>query len=194
MEASSREKGNHNTLVMKFGGTSVGSTEAIGQVVKISRDALANWPRLVVIVSAMSGVTDRLLQSATQAAAGNSQIFNQAAQELRIRHHTIAEAMVSDLAQQFQVKQEINYLITDFINLCQAIYVLGEATNRAMDTVASLGERLSVRLVSGALNSAGIPSQYVEATQLIVTDDHFQSAHPDLVATAAATRQVLEPS
>jgi aspartokinase/homoserine dehydrogenase 1 len=104
MEASRTEKRIHNTLVMKFGGTSVGSTEAIGQVVKISRDALASWPRVVVIVSAMSGVTDRLLQSATQAAAGNSQIFYQAAQELRIRHHTIAEALVSDLAQQFQVK------------------------------------------------------------------------------------------
>jgi len=189
MEASNREKGNHNTLVMKFGGTSVGSTEAVGQVVKISRDALATWPRVVVIVSALAGVTDRLLQSATQAAAGNSQIFNQAAQELRIRHHTIAEAIVSDLAQQFQVKQEINYLITDFINLCQAIYVLGEATERAMDTVAALGERMSVRLVSAALISAGIPSQYVEATQLIITDDHFQAAHPDLVATTAATRQ-----
>jgi len=130
MEASSREKRNHNTLVMKFGGTSVGSTEAIGQVVQISRDALATWPRVVVIVSAMSGVTDRLLQSATQAAAGDSQTYNQAAQELRIRHHMIAETLISDLAQQFQVKQEINYLITDFINLCQAIFVLGEATDR----------------------------------------------------------------
>jgi bifunctional aspartokinase / homoserine dehydrogenase 1 len=193
MEASVRESRNHNTLVMKFGGTSVGSAEAIGQVVQISRDALATWPRVVVIVSAMSGVTDRLLQSATQAAVGDSQTFNQAAQELRIRHHMIADTLVSDLAQQFQVKQEINYLITDFINLCQAIFVLGEATDRAMDTVAALGERMCVRLVSGALVSAGIPSQYVEATQLIVTDDQFQSAHPDQAATTIATRQVLEP-
>ena len=74
-------------------------------------------------------------------------------------------------------------LISDFMNLCQAIAVLGEATPRALDAVAALGERMSVRLLAAALDSAGVPAQYVEATQLIVTDRNFQNAHPDLAAT-----------
>ena len=74
-------------------------------------------------------------------------------------------------------------MIAEFTSLCQAIAVLGEATPRALDSVAALGERLSVRLLSGALQDAAVPAQAVEATRLIVTDDRFQNAHPDFAAT-----------
>jgi aspartate kinase len=91
------------------------------------------------------------------------------------------------------MKQEINHLVGEFTNLCQAITVLGEATPRALDAVASLGERLSVRLLTAILEAGGIASQWVEATQLIITDRQFQAAHPDFQLTEQATRKVLDP-
>jgi aspartate kinase len=181
------------TLVMKFGGTSVGSIEAMAQAAAIVAQAKKDWLRVVVVTSALSGITNMLLASATHAAAGDTQTYLQNAIQIRKIHTEITEALVQDLARQMQVKQEINHLISEFTNLCQAIGVLGEATPRALDAVASLGERLSVRLLTAVIEAQGITAQMVEATQIIVSDDHFQSAHPDFQATTKRTRQVLEP-
>jgi aspartate kinase len=181
------------TLVMKFGGTSVGDAAAMAQAVGIVRQAHVDWPRLVVVTSALGGVTNLLLESALHAASGDLGAAYQAEARLRTAHYAIADALVTDLARCAQVKQEINHLISDFLNLCQAIAVLGESTPRALDAVASLGERLSVRLLAAAIESTGASAQFVESTQLIVTDDNFQNAHPDFDATSRHTHQVLEP-
>ncbi len=187
------KKKNDRTLVMKFGGTSIGEAAAMAQAVTIVSQARSDWPRLVVVTSALSGVTNLLLESALHAAQGDLGAAFQAEARLRTTHYAIADALVHDLARCAQVKQDISHLITDFLNLCQAISILGEATPRALDAVASLGERLSVRLLSASIESAGTPAQFVESTQLIVTDDCFQNAHPDFEATRLRTRQVLEP-
>lgn len=182
-----------NTLVMKFGGTSVGTPAAMTQAVDIVRQAALDWPRLVVVTSALSGVTNLLLDSASHAVQGDMGAAYQAESSLRSMHYAIADSLVPDLARCAQVKQEINHLISEFLNLCQAISVLGEATPRALDAVASLGERLSMRLLASAIEAAGTPAQTVESTQLIITDEAYQNAHPDFEATRQHTRQVLEP-
>jgi bifunctional aspartokinase / homoserine dehydrogenase 1 len=181
------------TLVMKFGGTSVGSPDAMAQTAQIAHTQQKQSPRLVVVTSALSGVTDLLLNSATSAARGDIQTYQQAAQTLKSKHDAILKSLVHDKTRQEQVAQEINLLILDFANLCQAIAVLGESTPRALDAVASLGERMAVRLLAAVIEATGTPAQYVEATRLVVTDDQFQSAHPDFEATQAATRSVLNP-
>ncbi|MGE5221733.1 MAG: aspartate kinase [Omnitrophica WOR_2 bacterium] len=181
------------TLVMKFGGTSVGTPEAMADSVEIVRQAYKDWPRLVVVTSALATVTNLLIDSAEKAVSGNTRLCFINAEHLAQMHEAISDALVSDLARRAQVKQEINHLIAEFTGLCQAIAVLGEATPRALDAVGGLGERLSVRLLAAALESAGLAAQMVEATQLIVSDDCFQNAHPDFNATQAKTRQVLEP-
>jgi bifunctional aspartokinase / homoserine dehydrogenase 1 len=179
------------TLVMKFGGTSVGSSEAMTGVVEIVRRSRPQWPRIVVVISALSGVTNLLLDCAARAVDGDVQTLYAAEARLREMHTAIADQLVADLARRAQVKQEINHLIGEFLNFCQAIAVLGEATPRALDAVAALGERMSVRLLAAVLDSSGIPAQFVEASQLIVTDNCFQNAHPDMEATARQARQVL---
>src|SRR3990172_5234710 len=82
------------TLVMKFGGTSVGSAEAISQSAEIIRQAKKDWPRLAVIVSAMSGVTDLLLKGAHTAAAGDGETFHTIAGELMNRHGTAIDGLI----------------------------------------------------------------------------------------------------
>jgi aspartate kinase len=181
------------TLVIKFGGTSVGTVGAVSQAAEIVRQATQDWSRLVVVASAMSGVTDLILNSAARAVRGETQAYKQAAAQLRDRHFTVAGSLLHDPFRQNLFKDEIDHLVSVFENLCQAMAVLGEATPRALDAVSGLGERMSVRLVAGALETIQVPAQSIEATQLIVTDSKFQAAHPDLEATQARTREVLEP-
>ncbi|NMB87783.1 MAG: aspartate kinase [Chloroflexi bacterium] len=182
-----------STLVMKFGGTSVGTAEAMTQAVHIVIDAKRTWDRVVVTTSALSGVTNLLLDSANAAARGETQPYIQAAQELRQKHYSVIQPLIPNPTRQYQVKQDIDHLINDFISLCQAIAILGEATPRALDAVGSLGERMAVRILAPALESKSVPAQFVESTLLVITDDHFQSAHPDFTETTHCTRQVLEP-
>jgi len=181
------------TLVMKFGGTSVGSPEAMAMAVKIVQDTQRDWPRLVVVTSALSGVTDLLLKSATQAAQGDNQTFSNVAETLRQKHSAIATTMLPDARLRQEVTAKIERLAAEFGSLCQAIYVLGEATPRALDAVAAMGERMCIRLLAGCLRSGGTAAEAIEASRLIVTDDKFQSAHPDFAATTRQTRQVLLP-
>jgi bifunctional aspartokinase / homoserine dehydrogenase 1 len=179
------------TLVMKFGGTSVGTPEAMNRAAQIVTGALPDWPRLVVVVSALAGVTNLLLDSASQAARGDLSNLDAAEIQLRRWHAAIAEALVRDADRYAQVEQELSQLIGNFLSLCKAITVLGEATPRALDAVAALGERMSVRLLAATLEDQGVPAQFIEASRLIVTDSDFQSAHPDFKATTSQTRQVL---
>jgi aspartokinase/homoserine dehydrogenase 1 len=181
------------TLIMKYGGTSVGTPEAMRQVVEIVRTTRAEWPRLVVVISALSGVTNLLLDSAASAVKGQLSKVYPAEARLLEAHDAIANQLVQDLARRAQAMQEINHLVGEFTSLCRAIAVLGEATPRALDAVAGLGERMSVRLLAAALDDAEIPAQYVEATQLIVTDNVYQNAHPDFGQTAQRTQRLLGP-
>jgi aspartate kinase len=181
------------TLVMKFGGTSVGSVEAMTQVVRIVQQAHTDWPRLVVVTSALNGVTNLLLDTAAHSARGERNAYLPAAQELQNRHDELIEALITDPARGAQLKDEVAELVADFSSRCQAMAVLGEATPRALDAVAGLGERMCVRILTAAIDSAGIPADYVEASALIVTDNQFQAAHPDLAATTTNTRAHLLP-
>lgn len=189
MEHSSPRK----TLVMKFGGTSVGSPEAMGRVIDITRQALVNWPRLVVVVSALNGVTNLLLDSAGRAALGDRAAAGPAVEVLSSRHTKMIEALITDPARGAQLKEEIHGIIDDFASRCQAMAVLGEATPRALDAIAGQGERMAARILAAGLQDAGIPAQKVDATRLIVTDDYFQAAHPDIGTTTERTRAVLNP-
>lgn len=182
-----------NILVMKFGGTSVGSVEAMTQVVRIVQQSLADWPGIVVVTSALNGVTNLLLDTAVRSARGERNAYQGASQQLQSRHEDLIDALITDPALSTQIKDEIAELVADFTSRCQAMAVLAEATPRALDAIAGLGERMCVRILTAALNSVGIQAAFIEATELIVTDSHFQSAHPDLAATTTNTRARILP-
>ena len=181
------------TLVMKFGGTSVGSADALACAVQIIRDAKRDWARVIVVTSAMSGVTDLLLQSASLAAQGKLDSLPETESTLRQKHFAALDALVKDETLREQTKSEINSLILSLVDLCNAIAVIGEATPRALDAVASLGERMSVRLLAAVTNEAGIKAQWTESASFVVTNAHFQNANPDFKVTTEKTRAVLNP-
>lgn len=180
-------------LVMKFGGTSVGTPQAMGQALQICRDARREWRRLVVVTSALAGVTDLLVKSAERAARGDLSAFSAAHTEIAARHHALVEALITPADARPPIHRQIDALLADFTNLCQAIHILGEASPRALDAVASLGERLSVRVLAAALESAGLPARPVDSTECVLTDDTFQNAVPDMAATGLRANALLAP-
>jgi aspartate kinase len=181
------------TLVMKFGGTSVGSVEAMSAGINIVRVAKKEFSSVAVIVSALSGITNLLLENATKAASGDLSKLEESAERLYAGHGAIANALISDVQYRNETITDIDKLIDVFTDLCHAIWVLGEASPRALDAVASLGERMSARLFAAVLRSAGLESTCVEATELIITDYHYQNAHPDMSLTTERTRSTLLP-
>src|SRR5690349_6078780 len=181
------------TLVMKFGGTSVGSAEALVSARQIIQDAKQDWARVVVVTSAMSGVTDLLLKSASLAASGKVDSLPDAESKLREKHFAALDALIQNQQLCGEAKAEINTLILSLVDLCKAIAVLGEASPRAMDAVASLGERMNICLLAAVVQEAGIKAKPIETTQFIVTNAHYQNAHPDFEITAEKTRASLNP-
>ncbi len=152
-------------IVMKFGGTSVGSPDRIRTVAEIVRARLAARP--LVVVSAHAGVTDLLLEVCRDAVAGKNRVA-----EVRKRHRQIASGL--------EVSPEaIEPLLDDLAALVRGITLVREATPRTVDCVASFGERLSCRTVAAHLKNAGVPAVPVDAWDLgMVTDNQFTRANP----------------
>ncbi|MDX9866264.1 MAG: HAD family hydrolase [Anaerolineaceae bacterium] len=136
------------TLVMKFGGTSVGSMEGLKQVIAIVSAASRNWQHVIVIASAFSGVTTNLLASATSAAQGNLQPYENTLTELRHRHMLMLNAFSADASANEHWRKILQQLIDQFSQLILAIAAIGESSPHTLDAVASLGERLSVCILT----------------------------------------------
>ena len=181
------------TLVMKFGGTSVGSVQAITQAANIVKDQSTHWEGLVVVVSAMSGVTNTLLHCAQAAARGDEETYTRLISELRFKHLKMVDSLITNPTEIPDLTGMIEQHIDELNAICRSVNVLGEITLRGMDTISSLGERMNARIFSALLNQLGISSQPMNATQLIVTDSNFQNAHPLMDATRANVQRNLVP-
>jgi aspartate kinase len=184
-------KRTQNKVVMKFGGTSVGSIDGLEHVVEIVKQANSEWQHIVVVTSAFSKVTDALLESASQAAWGNQAPFLGTLEMLKERHYQSLHHF--NPADEKLVAAEIDGLILNFNHLIQAIGVLGETTPRALDAVVGLGERLAARVLAAILRSQGIPAQAVDATHLVVSDEQHQAAVPLMQPTWEKTCRILQP-
>jgi len=180
-------------VVMKFGGTSVGSVRALTQVVNIVRKARNKGHDVVVVVSAMSGVTNLLLDAAHRAEAGDETSAHQARQQIEQKHAEATLHFLGNTPQRDSVMATIRPLLDEFESLCHGIHVLGELTPRALDVIGGLGERMSVPQVAAILSNAGVTAQGVEATELIVTDRRHGSAVPIIEDTAQKTQAGLRP-
>jgi bifunctional aspartokinase / homoserine dehydrogenase 1 len=180
-------------LVIKFGGTSVGSGHAIAQAAAIAAELRGLGHPLVVVTSAMSGVTDALLAAAAAAVRGERHRLRELAETLRARHHAAAAELVHAPDEHHIVLDPIDQRLAEFSMLCDALMVLGEASPRALDALSSLGERMSVHLLAGALRARGTAALPVDASEIVRTDDSFQAAAPDMPETRRLTQEMLSP-
>jgi bifunctional aspartokinase / homoserine dehydrogenase 1 len=181
------------TITMKFGGTSVGSPEAITNVVQIVHEEIERGNRVVVVVSAMSGVTDALIGSVGVAATGDKWEYLSLAQELRSRHEDTLTRLIPPGQELDDALEIVNRLLDQYLELCHAIRILGEVTPRMQDAIVSFGERLSIQIVTAALRRRGVQAQALDAARLLITDNTYQNAIPLWEETEARIQKQLIP-
>jgi aspartate kinase len=163
---------------MKFGGTSVGSTEAIQQMVAIIQDYLKQGDEVVAVVSAMSGVTDLLLKSARAAVDGDKWTYMSVNEDIREKHYEVINRLMQPSTARDDILSEIDALLKAHLELCEAINILSEATPRILDSIVSFGERLSSRIIVAVMQEQGINAKQYDSSDLIVTDNGHQDAEP----------------
>src|SRR5579859_7750819 len=177
---------------MKFGGTSVGDANCIARAAQIIA-AGAREGACLAVVSAMSGVTNRLIAAAHRAESGEKSAGDEILNALHKQHEEALAKLVRDSNERLKMSSRIQEVLAHGRRLFDGTALLHELTPRALDAISSLGERLSAPLVAGAVRALGLRSEPVEATEVIVTDGFHGGAEPLLDATRAACEQKLRP-
>lgn len=187
-------------IVMKFGGTSVGSADAFAQVAKIvaqkvteQNAAQAERSGVVVVTSAMAGVTNMLIEAAQKAARGDESFHQVQQDSLLLKHQVVAGRLIEDGAERAALTRVFEQRLGEFDRLCTSIAVLGELTNRGLDVVSGLGERMAAPLLAAVLRANGLKAEAIDATEIIVTDNVFGSAAPIADLTERKCRERLLP-
>ncbi len=180
------------TRIMKFGGTSVGDAAAIARTAEIL-EAQHQLEPVVAVVSAMSGMTNLLLDCAGAAEAGDSDAVETARAMILAPHRLALTTLVPGGERRRQASAAIGSLVDEASRLLYSIYVLRELSPRAKDRIVSFGERMSSIIVAAYLSESGVRAEAVEADRLIVTDDLFGNASPLLEETREKACCVLDP-
>ncbi|MFN0098889.1 MAG: lysine-sensitive aspartokinase 3 [Gemmatimonadaceae bacterium] len=178
-------------IVTKFGGTSVGDAAAIGRTAAIVRERLERHP--VVVTSALAGTTNRLIEIAQQAAAGQLIVALSIIEELRARHFTAIDELLGTDVVADEITVETGAMFDELAHLAEALSVLGDLTPRSHDAVAAMGERLSAPIVAAALAKVGVPAVFVDARRVMATTAEFGRAEPRTDEIAMQCRTHLQP-
>ena len=178
-------------IVLKFGGTSVGDAEAIartGHIVATRADQGA-----IVVVSALSGVTNALIGLAEQAAKGHLIGALRAIEGLRERHLQTAEALLGAGDACADTCAELSAMIDELAHLAEALATLGDLTPRSLDAMSAYGEKMSSIICVAAFQKQGVPAVHVDSCEVMITDNTFSRAEPQPEAIAEACRAHVIP-
>jgi aspartokinase/homoserine dehydrogenase 1 len=178
-------------IVMKFGGTSVGSAERISQAAALVTAATDQGHQVVVVTSAMSKVTNALIDAAHAATKGE---WSPAArQQMLERHQGVADAVTTDAPRRAAAMADVERRLDRFEKLCVGVSMVHELTPRILDAISGTGEMLAAPLLAAAIAARGRPSLPVDATEVIVTTDQFGGAEPLMEETQARMSTRLRP-
>lgn len=176
--------------VFKFGGTSVGSAAALRAAAHIT--SLAEGQR-VVVVSAMSGVTDLLLEAAQQAKKGHNEAAQSAAERFRERHNEL----ITQLLLSRQTTQELRTLIEQQARelgaICQSVALLRELTPRTQDLIIARGERVLAKIFCALFAERYQPASYVDAIEIVYTERRLGSLWPSFERCSKAAQEKISP-
>ncbi|MFC4263462.1 bifunctional aspartate kinase/homoserine dehydrogenase I [Ferruginibacter yonginensis] len=159
--------------VLKFGGSSVANANNIQKVINIIQQK-ANKQQIIVVVSALSGITDMLLQCCKTAANGDDS-YKSIIQEIERRHLDTVRLLI-DVTQQSSVLSYVKKQMNDIEDVCNGIYLLKELSLRTKDRIAGYGELLSSTIICAAVKAQHIDANWVDSGSLIITNDHFGNA------------------
>ncbi len=179
---------------MKFGGTSVSESSRIRYVASIVRDHTQKGNRIVVVVSAISEVTDKLIEAAEKASVRDRTYIDTFVDSLAEMHAQTARDVIQNREILEQTLKSLNKQIEDLEKVLIGITYLGELTARSRDYVLSFGEKLSAIVMLGALRDLGLRAEYFTGGECgIVTDDRFGDAKPLMNITRQQVKEKLGP-
>jgi aspartate kinase len=180
-------------VVMKFGGTSISDGEKIRRVAKLVADNVKD-NKLVIVVSAMVGITDSLIEATNKALSGDQKAVKEFVDTLSTRHVKAANKAVRKKTILKKVLLEIDDLIKEFEKVLISVSYLREATARSRDYILSFGERLSTAVLSATLQDIGLTAQgFTGGEAGIVTDNNFGEAQPLMNMTSLQVGLRFEP-
>ena len=183
------------TLTMKFGGTSIGTVAALTQVLNMIIHESKRWDRILIVASALEGVTDMLLEAAHLARLSNRRGYRRIAATLRTRHLALIEQLPLDAVARKALQADIDQLWFEMLDQCQQVanHLNDELSPSLSDSVVAVGERLSARIIAALLRQNDIRAIAVDGTELLITDDVHGNANPNLALTAARVDDLLLP-
>jgi len=179
-------------IVIKFGGTSVGDADRVANAIEIVAEQRQRRP--IVVVSALAGVTNNLVDASEAACAQDSKRVGEIIAAVRQRHEDVALRLVqqkSDFLESF-IKQ-LDKQIEEIDTILRGIALLGEITPRARDKVMSIGEKLSSVLFAYTMMMRALPGEHVHSEEVVWTDERFGGATPRMDLTRTAAQKVLLP-
>src|SRR5688572_7108762 len=179
-------------IVIKFGGTSVGDADRVANAIEIVSERRHLKP--VIVVSALSGVTNDLVAASEAACAQDPKRVAEIIANVKQRHEDVALRLVqqkSDFLDSFN--RQLDKQIEEIDTILRGIALLGEITPRARDKVMSIGEKLSSVLFAYTMMMRALPSEHVHSEEVIRTDEKFGGATPDMNVTRENAERVLLP-
>ncbi|HVT05743.1 MAG TPA: lysine-sensitive aspartokinase 3 [Thermoanaerobaculia bacterium] len=179
-------------IVIKFGGTSVGSVDALRQAIEIVGAARERKP--IVVVSALSGVTNHLVEATELACLGDLPGVQKIVATLRQRHEEIAFALVqqkSDYLESFLA--QLGKHIDQIADILKGIALVGDVSPRAKDKIVAIGEKLSSVLFAYTMRLRMLKGVHIDSEDVVVTDANYGEATPDVKKTREAAAKVLLP-
>jgi len=179
-------------IVMKFGGTSVGDASCIRRAATIVKQHSGGSDQVVVVVSALSKITDLILKVMNAARDGKSEEMQLGLSQLSMRHEQVLSELFAG-AELDQVSKELRASIRRLSELSSAVLLLGSATPQVMDMALPLGEQMSARIFVACLNQMGRKAEFVDSSRVVITDEKFGDASPDMETTRRRSREVIVP-
>jgi aspartokinase/homoserine dehydrogenase 1 len=176
--------------VWKFGGASLADAAAVATAARRIAD---HQGPLVVVASALAGITDVLLEAADHAVAGRTTPAAAAVTTLRQRHHRVAITVLPAGPARRAALAAVDASVTEFENILAAIAILRHLSPRTRDLIVARGERLSATLLTAAIERAGRRAVYVDAPAIVATDGHHGGASPIIAATTRLAGRALKP-
>jgi len=179
-------------IIMKFGGTSVENAAAMNTAIQI---VVGQRPRRpLVVLSAIAGATNTLIQSAHHALDGQLDAATTSLNDLFERHVVLLENLLENRSTIQLLILDIRKRFEELKTLCQGIAILGELTDRSLDSISSVGERLSSLVFAEAMLERGLPARFIDARSFLITDDHFGSAAPLFETIERKAQEILLPA
>ena len=179
-------------LVIKYGGTSISTAKDIKAIAKYL-NSLSKKNQIIVVCSAMSGTTDDLIEISESIKKENKSKGEQLASKIINRHKQLAKQLIKKSDVQKKLLKKLDQDFSELLALIDGMVLLGEVTSRSMDYLISFGERLSIKLVSSALDDLGKKSIPLTGKEIgIVTDSNFGESKPLMDTTRLRTSKIVD--